>query len=269
MSVGMLRDTPNTGLIFSVLLHAAIVGAAYVSIPFMKRDVIQEPMVRMEIPVIDEISAAPPPPTPEPIKEPEPVAPTPEPQVVEAPSSDAMPPPPEKPAPIEEKKKPDVPIVKPPPRKPTTPDTKKRDVAMLESLLKDMQKTAPKPKPQAENKVQDTAQNMAPNISDRASMTERAAIIAHIESCWRIDPGQEGVEDMSAEIRVFINPDGSVQKLEIVDMARYLVDSQFRNFTNTGRNAILGCGKIPMISAANYATFKEMVLNFSPQGRIN
>lgn len=265
----MLRDTPNTGLFFSVMLHASVVALAWVGVPFMHRQVVETPPVFMEIPVIDEMTAAPPPPTPEPVKEPEPVAPTTETQTSEALPSEAMPPPPEKVAPIEEQKKPDVPIVKPPPRKPTPPDTKKRDVAMLQDLLKDMQKNAPKPKPQADAKTKDTAINIAPNIGERATMTEKDAIVRHIEGCWRIDPGTEGLQKMAVEARVSINPDGSVQKFEFVDMARYFVDAQFRTLANSARNAVLGCGKIPMITPANYATFKEMVLTFSPQGRIN
>jgi outer membrane biosynthesis protein TonB len=265
----MLRDTPNTGLFFSVMLHASVVALAYVGVPYMHREIVETPPVFLEIPVIDEITAAPPPPTPEPVKEPEPVTPTTEVQTSEALPSEVMPPPPEKITPLEEQKKPDVPIVKPPPRKPAPPDTKKRDVAMLQSLLKDMQKNAPKPKPQAENKTTDTAMNIAPNIGERASMTEKDAIVRHIESCWRIDPGTEGLSKMSAEIRVFINPDASVRNVEIVDMARYFVDAQFRTFANSARNAVMGCGKIPMITPANYATYKEMLLTFSPQGRIN
>ena len=265
----MLRDTPNTGLLFSVMLHVSVVALAYVSVPFMHREIVQSPPVFLEIPVIDEISAAPPPPTPEPVKEPEPVAPTTDTAVVEAPPSEAMPPPPEKMTPLEEQKKPEVPIVKPPPRKPAPPDTKKRDVAMLQSLLKDMQKTAPNPKPQADAKTKDAALNVAPNIGERATMTEKDAIIRHIEGCWRIDPGTEGVEKMAAEILVLINPDGSVQDAKIVDMTRYFVDAQFRTFANSARNAVLGCGKIPMITPANYVTYKEMLMTFSPQGRIN
>src|SRR5689334_6893501 len=109
----MLRDTPNTGLFFSVMLHTSVVALAWIGVPFMHRQVVETPPVFMEIPVIDEITAAPPPPTPEPIKEPEPVTPTTEVQTSDALPSEVMPPPPEKTAPIEELKKPDVPIVKP------------------------------------------------------------------------------------------------------------------------------------------------------------
>ena len=114
----MLRDTPNTGLFFSVMLHAAVVAVAWVGVPFLHREVVETPPVFMEIPVIDEITAAPPPPTPDPVKEPEPVTPTTEEAPAEAPPSEAMPPPPEKTAPPEEIKKAEAPIVKPPPRKP-------------------------------------------------------------------------------------------------------------------------------------------------------
>jgi outer membrane biosynthesis protein TonB len=182
-----------------------------------------------------------------------------------------MPPPPkpEPEKPKEPEKKPD-PAPKPPPPKPTPPQpkTKEQDMAALQKLVKDLQKSAPKAaSPTTESKAQ-ANNNIAPNISDRASMTELDAIRRHIEACWRIDPGKEGIENLSVEIKVFINPDRSVREAQIVDMTRYFVDSSFRTFANSARNAVLACGNIP-ISPERYNTFKEMTLNFSPQGRIN
>lgn len=125
----------------------------------------------------------------------------------------------------------------------------------------------PKPPQQtADNKAPPT-NNIAPTLSDRASMTELDAIRRHIEGCWRIDPGKEGNENLSAEVKVFINPDGSA-RAEIVDMTRYFVDSAFRTFANSARNAVLACGNIP-ISPEHYNELKEIIMNFSPQGRIN
>jgi hypothetical protein len=114
----------------------------------------------------------------------------------------------------------------------------------------------------------DAAKVITPQVADRATMTELDAIRRHIEGCWRIDPGTEGAETMSTEIRVYINPDGSVQQAQILDMGRYFSEAPFRAFANSARNAVLSCGAIP-ISAERYATFKELVLTFSPQGRIN
>ena len=267
------QSATRQGYALSIMLHASILALAWTGLPFLKRDLpVEQPLIVDLVPIEDITSAAPPP-TPTPAPEPQPV--TPEPPkptpAADAPSPDTMPPPP-KPDPIpkpEPEKKPE-PTPKPPPPKPTPPPpkNKKDDVAMLQKLLKDMQKNQPQPKQQqaADAKAPPT-NNVAPNISDRASMTELDAIRRHIEGCWRIDPGKEGVENLSAEIKVFINPDGSA-RAEIVDMTRYFVDSAFRTFANSARNAVLGCGNIP-ISPEHYNELKEIIMNFSPQGRIN
>jgi hypothetical protein len=126
------------------------------------------------------------------------------------------------------------------------------------------------PKPQEQNPAVANAptNNQVAAVSDRATMTELDAIRTHIEGCWRVDPGKEGIENLSAEIRVSINQDGSVSSAQIVDMARYFADTQFRTFANSARISVLACKGIP-ITPAHYNELKEMTLNFSPQGRLN
>jgi outer membrane biosynthesis protein TonB len=257
-----------------VVLHVVIVGAAWVGMPFLQRDPPEEAPLIIDMVEIADITSAAPKPQPELAPEPVPLNPEPPkplPAADAPPPTDAMPPPPkpEPEKPKEPEKEPE-PKVKPPPPKPKPPQqkTKQEDLAMLQKLLKDMQKNQPKAaSPTTESKAQ-PSNNIAPNVSDRASMTELDAIRRHIEGCWRIDPGKEGMENLSAEIKVFINPDGSVREAQIVDMTRYFVDSAFRTFANSARNAVLGCGNIP-ISPERYSTFKEMTMTFSPQGRIN
>ena len=266
MSRSSVKD--SYGYVLSILLHVGIVAVAYTGLPFLHREVPHEtPPLIVDLVDIEEVTAAPPPkaePTPDPVPltPPEP----PKPVQAEAPPADAMPPPP-KPEEVvkKEEKKPEV---KPPPKPAPPQKTKKEDVALLQNLMKDLQKNAPKPTPQQQSATQQQSNNIAPNISDRASMTELDAIRRHIEDCWRIDPGKEGLENMSADIKVFINPDGSVQQAQIVDTARYLTDSAFRTFVTSARNAVLGCGNIP-ISPQRYNLFKEITMTFSPQGRIN
>jgi len=262
----------NYGYAASIFLHVLIVGLGYTGLPFLKKDPpVEAPLIIDVVDIADITSAAP---APQPELKPEPTPPTPEPpkpQLADAPppseSMPAPPPPePEKPKP-EPEKAPEPPKIKPPPPKPTPPKTKQDDVAMLQKLLKDMQKSQPKAASPATQPSANPTNNIAPNISDRATMTELDAIRRHIEGCWRIDPGKEGVENLSAEVKVFINPDGSATA-EIVDMTRYFVDSAFRTFANSARNAVLGCGKIP-ISPQHYNELKEIRMNFSPQGRIN
>ncbi len=254
----------NFGYALSLTLHIAIVVLAWAGLPFMQRELPRDTPLIVDLVPIEDITSAAPPPTPEKALEPVPVVPEPPKPAAEAPAADEMPPPPK---PIEAAKKPPEPKVKPPP-KPAPAKTRQDDVAMLQKLLKDMQKNQPKPKQQvAESKAPPT-NNIAPNVSDRASMTELDAIRRHIEACWRIDPGKEGLENLSVVIKVFINPNGSVREAQIVDMTRYFVDSAYRTFANSARTAVLSCGNIP-ISAERYSLFKEIDMNFSPQGRIN
>lgn len=253
------------GYVLSIALHVGIVAIAYTGIPFLHRELPHEtPPLIVDLVPIEEITAAPPPvapPTPDPVPltPPEP----PKPVQAEAPA-EAMPPPKKEEVVKKEEKKPEI---KPPPKPVPPQKTKKEDVAMLQDLLKDMQKKAPKPTP-SQQQSQTQSNNITPNVSDRASMTELDAIRRHIEDCWRIDPGKEGLENMSADIKVYINPDGSVQQAQIVDTGRYLTDSAFRTFATSARNAVLGCGNIP-ISPQRYNLFKEITMTFSPQGRIN
>ena len=245
------------------MMHAGIIAAAWVGMPFLKSDLPTEtPPLIVDLVPIEDITSAPPPPSKEeapsvPVAPPEPPAP------VEAPAPpvDAAPPPPKEEIPAKQPK------VRPT-AKPAPPKDKKQDVAMLQDLLKDMQKKAPPPAPQTKSANATPSNNIAPNIADRASMTELDAIRRHIEGCWRIDPGTEGMENMSAEVQVMINPDGSVRDAKILDMTRYFADAAFRRFATSARTAILGCGNIP-ISAERYSVLKDIRFNFSPQGRIN
>lgn len=265
-----ISDMPNKGFVLSVILHASIVAAAWIGMPFLKsRMPTETPPLIVDLVPIEEITSAPPPPSKEeaptaPVAPPEPPAPV----QAAAPPTDAMPPPPKEEVPPKEpEKKVEQPKVKPT-AKPTPPPDKKRDVAMLQDLLKDMQKKAPPPAPQAKSANATPSNNIAPNITDRASMTELDAIRRHIEGCWRIDPGTEGMDNMSAEVQVMINPDGSVRDAKILDMARYFADPAFRRFATSARTAILGCGNIP-ISQERYNILKDITFTFSPQGRLN
>ncbi len=268
MSALAVRDSSNQGFVLSVIMHAGIIAAAWVGMPFLKANLPAEtPPLIVDLVPIEEIASAPPPPS----KEEAPTAPVapaepPAPVQAQAPPSDALPPPPKEEVPVKEPEK-VVPKIRPT-AKPTPPPDKKRDVAMLQDLLKDMQKKAPPPAPQAKSASETPSNNIAPNITDRASMTELDAIRRHIEGCWRIDPGTEGMEGMAAEVRVTINPDGSVRDAQIVDMARFFADAAFRRFAVSARNAIKGCGNIP-ISVERYNILKDITFNFSPQGRLN
>ncbi|MBL8630156.1 MAG: hypothetical protein JNM81_11035 [Rhodospirillaceae bacterium] len=266
-----IQPNETKGIVLSLALHVGVVAATYVSLPFLRKDPPEQAPIILELVTIDDITAAPPKPVP--VEEPKPAPKQPEPEPVKVadiapPQPDQMPPPPD--FKIKEEPKPEPKKPAPPPQKPKPPEKKKDQWADLQSLVKDLEKKETKKQNQQQAAVpQDQAKVIAPNISDKATMTELDAIRAHIEACWRIDPGKEGIDELSAEVRVYINRDGSVQQAQIVDMGRYFADSAFRTFANSARNAVLSCGNIPF-SPQRYDTFKDgIVFNFSPQGRVN
>ena len=156
-----------------------------------------------------------------------------------------------------------------PPRKPTPP--KKDSFQELVSLVKNLeqevsQRPQPETPPPDDAEPDDRLRTM--QTADRATLSERDAIKSHIERCWRIDPGKVGIQDLSVDLRVGINPDGSVRQAVIEDTGRYFSDPAFRTFADSARTAVLSCSNIP-ISPQRYEIFKDIVFTFSPQGRIN
>ena len=259
----------SKGLFFSAILHGLVVVTAWIGIPFIKRAPLEvENTIVVELVVIAEVTAAPPP-KPESEPEPEPL-PQPQPQ----PEPEAPPEPETPPPPLEQENQqvaslPPAPKVTVPPRKPPLP--KKDSFQDLVSLVKNLeQEVSNRPKPE-QNSEEDAAPDdrlRTLQTADRATLSERDTIKIHIERCWRIDPGKEGIRDLSVDLRVGINPDGSVRQAIIEDTGRYFSDPNFRAFADGARTAVLSCSNIP-ISPQRYEIFKEIVFTFSPQGRIN
>ena len=239
--------------------------------PIFKREVVDaETLIVVELVQIAEITAAP-------MRKPEPEPdPEPEPELQSAPVS--SPPEPGKSLlrpgrvptpPMEVAEAPPVRKVAAPPRKPRPP--MKDSFDQLVSLVKDLQSEVSKrPTPVEPQWIQEDEDNKLRTLqmADRATLSERDAISAHIENCWRIDPGKEGIRDLTVDIRVSILPDGSVRQAIIEDTGRYFSEPLFRTFADSARTAVLSCSNIP-ISPQRFETFKEIVFTFTPQGRLN
>jgi TonB family protein len=195
---------------------------------------------------------APPVPTPEP--PPEPVVPQ-EPQVAGA---QPKPLPPQKPKPPKKKKAEEKPKEKPKEEQ-AEPDFAS---ALIDKLSKKSKKQASQPE-----QTQDAA--LPPADYDGPPLTEgeKDMIRQQIEQAWLVDPGMPGLDKMTVDIKVQMNPDGSVQSARI-DESTNNGDPNWRIFAEATRRAVLKASPLRMPPEKPYEAWSKMTLHFDPRSML-
>ena len=242
------------------------------------------PNAKPEVPVADVPVAKP---------EPEPPVPTP----VPPPSAEAPPPAPEPPKPPEPKPAP-APLLKPPEPKPEPPkpvekaeaprpkekpeppqqmaknepksEQKKYDPGQFETLLKNLatQSTAPSPdvppqKPRTAS-ARPSSQPRAP-LGSQITASEVDLVRQQIARCWNIPAGARDAKDLVVEVRVAVDPDGTVRQATILDQGR-LGDPFYRAAAESARRAFFNPLCRPLhLPPEKYAIWKDLVVDFSPK----
>lgn len=99
------------------------------------------------------------------------------------------------------------------------------------------------------------------------SISEIDAIAGRLRACWNLDPGAMGIKDMIIEIRVFLNKDGSVRDVKVLDTARYNSERSFRSVADSARRAVYVCAPYSIFANRyldKYDMWKTMLLKFNP-----
>ncbi|HCU59376.1 MAG TPA: hypothetical protein DIC64_05295 [Alphaproteobacteria bacterium] len=105
------------------------------------------------------------------------------------------------------------------------------------------------------------------------TITETDAIAAKLRECWYLDPGARGIEGMIIEIRAFLNQDGTVRAVQIVDEARAKSDPHFNAIAESAMRAVLTCQNhnnvniykiFPEKYADKYKMWNTLLLKFNP-----
>ena len=99
------------------------------------------------------------------------------------------------------------------------------------------------------------------------SISETDAIAGRLRACWNLDPGAMGIKDMIIEIRAFLNKDGSVRKVDIINTSRYNSDAHFRSVADSARRAVYICAPYSIFAdkyADKYDKWNTMLLRFNP-----
>jgi len=105
------------------------------------------------------------------------------------------------------------------------------------------------------------------------TITETDAIAGKLRQCWNLDPGARGIENMIIEIKAFLNKDGTVRDVKIVDTARAAADPHFRAIAESARRAVISCQNHQGVNiykifaekyAEKYGIWNTLLLKFNP-----
>jgi outer membrane biosynthesis protein TonB len=242
------------------------------------------PNAKPEVPTLDAPVAKP---------EPEPPVPTP----VPPPSAEAPPPAPEPPKPPEPKPTP-PPLLKTPEPKPEAPkpsekaeaprprekpeppqqmakneskaEQKKYDPNQFEALLKNLATQPTTPSPEAPPQrprvasARPSSQPRAP-LGSQITASEVDLVRQQIARCWNVPAGARDAKDLVVEVRVAVDPDGTVRQATIVDQGR-LGDPFYRAAAESARRAFFNPLCRPLhLPPDKYAIWKDLVVDFSPK----
>jgi len=287
----------RNGMIFSGLLHGTAIAVLVFGLPSFVEpspsDVIPVELVMLEKiapkpePAAEEaapepepkkqearltpVPPTPPEPEPEPAVEPKPepepiVEPAPEPVPEPIPPLEAKPEPksePEKAPPPKPQRRPDVKIAMPNQTPPQPEPAPAPD--QLTSILRNVEKL--KAQQRAEGDTVAKAQQQG-NVGQQGSAFERNELVHAIQeqlrNCWRLDPGARDARDLIIEIRVELNPDGSVRRSSVVDVIRMVQDGYFRSAAENAMRAIQKCSPF-RLPPNKYAVWRDLTLRFNPR----
>jgi len=248
------------------------------------------PTAKPEVPVADAPVEKPTPeppiptPVPPPSSEPTPSAempPSPEPPTPPEPKPAPPPPlkPPEpKPEPPKPTEKAEVPRPKEKPvppqemaRNETKAEQKKYDPSQFEALLKNLATQPTMPSPDAPLQrpriasARPSSQPRAP-LGSQITASEVDLVRQQIARCWNVPAGARDAKDLVVEIRVAVDPDGTVRQAMIVDQARLGGDQFFRAAAESARRAFFNPLCRPLhLPPDKYAIWKDLVVDFSPK----
>ena len=285
------------GVAFSVALHLVLGGLFILGLPRLFDPPPPEDMpVAVElVTVAPETRATRPNPNPprpnakpdEPLTDAPMTKPQPEPPVpapVPPPSAE-MPLSPESPKPPEPKQEPPKPTeraeVPKPKQKPEPPqqmarneakaEQKKYDPGQFEALLRNLaaQPTAPSPDPPPQRpriaSARPSSQPRAP-LGSQITANEVDLVREQIARCWNVPAGARDAKDLVVEVRVAVDPDGTVRQATIVDQARLGSDPSFRAAAESARRAFFNPLCRPLrLPPEKYAIWKDLVVDFSPK----
>ena len=97
----------------------------------------------------------------------------------------------------------------------------------------------------------------------KLTLSEKDALTAQIYGCWSIPLGLPLSNDMLVRIELDLNPDGSIEKMEMLDHVKMNTPGKekFRTLADSVRRALQLCNPL-RVPTTGYERWKNMILNF-------
>jgi hypothetical protein len=141
-------------------------------------------------------------------------------------------------------------------------DSKNKNPKKKQETLDDLLVTAKESKPKKQSVVGVNAQK-----TDVAfSTSEIAKLKAHISKCWHVHAGAKNAKEHIVDIDIHMNPDGFVEKAEIVDKSRMASDPFYKVAAETAQRSLLApdCNPLP-IPKSDYKNWADITFRFDPK----
>ena len=278
------------GVFISVLLHLAIVGMAFISLPFSWRPNVEaEPVIPLELIADAELalktSVPAARPEPEEIEEPEPDLPEPEVEETPEPAEEIEPEPapvepepeveePEpEPEPLAPEPEPDPePVEETPPVRQPEPENDELDLDALSQLIdkerENEQAATPRETP-SETAMEADRPRAAIGAGDRLSASVIAKMQSAVQPCWNAGSiiGAPDPEKLLVTLVFELNKDGTIVSTPRVENALQINLSGNQFWKVAEREAVAAvtkCAPYDFLPVDQYETWKDMRLNFDP-----
>ena len=123
---------------------------------------------------------------------------------------------------------------------------------------------APPQNPRAAS-AQASSQPKAP-LGSQLTASELDMVRHQIARCWNVPAGARDAKDLVVEIKVVVDPDGTVRQATIVDQGRLGATPSIRAAAESARRAFFNPQCRPLhLPAEKYAIWKDLVVDFSPK----
>ncbi|MEQ9641279.1 MAG: hypothetical protein RIM84_14740, partial [Alphaproteobacteria bacterium] len=159
-----------------------------------------------------------------------------------------------------------TPMTKPAPEKPAEPENK-FDLDRLQALLDKRQDSKSTERVEARKRSDNAPARARIAAADsELTVSEIDAIRAQLSQCWSVPAGARDVQNMNVEVRVFLRPDGSLERPpEVLDNIQFNGNPFFRTFAESARRAVLKCDPLRDLPVDKYEQWRELTINFDPK----